>query len=76
MLGHLSCWIKTEGDVPLYRVKCRKCGRSAEVLMSYKTYQTTQKCRCGENDWQRLPSAPNFKVLGGTERFYDKGEKK
>ena len=58
--------------MPLYRVKCRRCGRSTEVLMSYKTMQTTQKCRCGANDWLRLPSAPNFKVVGGTEKFYEK----
>jgi len=55
--------------MPLYRVKCRKCGRSMEILYPQ---DKDRKCRCGESDWQRLPSAPNFKVLGGTEKFYDK----
>jgi len=32
--------------------------------------------KCGSKSWSKVTPAPNFKVIGGTEKFYNRGEKK
>ena len=30
--------------------------------------------KCGSKSWSKVTPAPNFKVVGGTPRFYDRGK--
>ena len=56
------------GFMPIYEWKCLNCGVIKEVLSP----ETPSICKCGGKSWKKLPVAPNFKVIDGTPKFYNK----
>ena len=61
--------------MPVYIVKCKKCGEVMEVLTHLPTNTIINTCaKCGGVKFEKLPTAPNFKVEGGTEKFHKRGE--
>ena len=54
----------------LYVVKCKKCGEVMEVLTHRPTSVIIHTCsKCGGVKFEKLPAAPNFKVVDGTPIF-------
>jgi len=59
--------------MPLRDWRCMVCGF---VMMDILHPADLDKCvKCNSRSWTKVPVAPNFKVVGGTEKFHDRGEK-
>jgi len=57
--------------MPLYDVKCKKCGKKwVDVFATSPTADVLQKCSCGSIEFEKLPSAPavHFKGEGWTKK--------
>jgi len=53
--------------MPLYEYRCYSCGYRVEVFHA----ADLDECpKCHSRSWTRVPSAPNFKVVGGTPKFH------
>lgn len=59
-----------EIPLPLYEWVCLTCGGKKGVLSP----DTPHICKCGGKSWKKVPSSVNFKVVGGTEKFYRREE--
>ena len=55
--------------------RCKKCGEVVEVYFPRLTNAVVSVCAKRGVKMEKKPSAPNFKVDGGTPKFY-KGESK
>jgi len=60
--------------MPIYDFRCYVCGYIEENVFHMEDLGACKKC--GSKSWSKVTPAPNFKVIGGTEKFYNRGEKK
>ena len=66
---------RRRGELPIYIMKCLKCGLEREVFTHRPTDTVISTCpKCGGVKFTKLPAAPNFKVKDGTEKFHKRGE--
>ena len=56
--------------MPLYDFRCFICGYVEKDVLHVADLGACKKC--GSKSWSKVTPAPNFKVIGGTPKFYDK----
>ena len=59
--------------MPLYDFRCVICGYVEKDVVHIADLGECKQCH--SKSWSKVTPAPNFKVIGGTEKFYPSDKK-